>query len=395
MAGSIGARIRAAREAAGMRAADLAERVGLSASAYSLVENDKRNVKANEATAIARALGVSVLSLLDETTNAGAAAARSASAMHVADSALLGRLNQIQDLRLALPADTRYEATIWADVPDVRTSSELEGARTLANWALSQIDDYEQGAGRFVGLAEELGVHLGIDVIVEFFPDDVIGAVLLNRGYPTILVNSSQRRQRSLFTLAHELGHLLASEDGGINVDGKIVSSSPDERRANMFAAEFLFPRPVVSSIVRESDNKIAPALARMMDRLDGSYRSCVYRLHNLGFINAAGRDALLDLGRARFVESLEDDALRIVLQSRSDELGPRSVLPTQLLGTLKRAYRDGLVSAGPISSLTGESVDAVIDALANGAPRPEVPVDFDADHAEADDEAFVAGFPG
>lgn len=397
VSGSMGARIRAAREASGLLAAELAERVGLSASAYSLIENDKRNVKANEATAIARALGISVLSLLEDGASTGlAAAARSVSSMRAADSALLSRLNQIQDLRLALPADTREQRTVWEDVPVVDDMTELAGARALADWVRGLIDDDETGAGRFVGFAEELGVHLGIDVIVESFPDDVIGAALLNRTYPTIVINSTQQRQRSLFTLAHELGHLLAGEDGGIKVDGKISSSSPEERRANMFAAEFLLHREDVAQIVKASQNQIAPALARMMDQLDGSYLSCVYRLHNLGYINAIGRDALIDLRRVRFVESLEDAGLKVVLQSRSDELSERSVLPTQLLGTLKRAYREGLVGAAPIAGLLGESVDEVIALLSTPDPAPDVPVEFDElDVVDADDDVFSTGYPG
>ncbi|GEC77093.1 MULTISPECIES: helix-turn-helix domain-containing protein [Microbacterium] len=397
MAGTMGARIRAAREASGMLAADLAERVGLSASAYSLIENDKRNVKANEATRIARALGISVLSLLeDEASPSLAAAARSVTTMHAADSALLARVNQIQDLRLALPPDRRHRHASWENVPEVDGLNEVAAARALADWVRASIHDHEKGAGRFVGLAEELGVHFGIDVIVESYPGDVIGAALLNRSYPTIVVNSTQQRQRSLFTLAHELGHLLAGEDGGITVDGKVSSSSPEERRANMFAAEFLLHRDDVARIVKESTRQIAPALARMMDELDGSYLSCVYRLHNLGYINAAGRDALIDLRRARFIESVEDEGLKVVLQSRSDELSERCVLPTQLLGTLKRAYRDGLVSAAPIAGLVGMSIEDVILMLTPTEPAPEVPVVFgEFDPVDVVDDAFSTGFPG
>ncbi|MGS0567178.1 helix-turn-helix domain-containing protein [Vibrio alginolyticus] len=267
VSGSMGARIRAAREASGLLAAELAERVGLSASAYSLIENDKRNVKANEATAIARALGISVLSLLEDGASTGlAAAARSVSSMRAADSALLSRLNQIQDLRLALPASTREQRTVWEDVPVVDDMTELAGARALADWVRGLIDDHETGAG-VLWIRGRARRAFRIDVIVESFPDDVIGAALLNRTYPTIVVNSTQQRQRSLFTLAHELGHLLAGEDGGIKVDGKISSSSPEERRANMFAAEFLLHREDVAQIVKASQNQIAPALARMTDQ--------------------------------------------------------------------------------------------------------------------------------
>lgn len=392
----MGTRIRAAREASGLLAADLAARVGLSASAYSLIENDKRNVKANEATAIARALGISVLSLLEDGASSGlAAAARSVTSMHAADSALLARLNQIHDLRLALPADTEHFAA-WDDAPEIDLLGEQAGARALADWVRGKIGEHETGAGRFVGLAEELGVHFGVDVIVESFPDDVIGAALLNRAYPTIVVNSTQRRQRSLFTLAHELGHILAGEEDGIKVDGKVSATSPEERKANTFAAELLMHRDDVSAIVESSGKQIALAIARMMDQLDASYLSCIYRLHNLGYMNAAGRDAFIDLRRVQFLESLDEASVRRVLQSRSDELAERSVLPTRLLGALKRAYQDGLVSASPIAGLVGEPVEAVIAALSPTEPSPDLPVFFgELEYVDADEDAFSTGFPG
>lgn len=383
-----------------MRAADLAQQVGLSASAYSLIENDKRNVKANEATAIARALGISVLSLLEDgsPTRLAAAAARSATETRVADSALLARINHIQDLHLVLPEGEREVRAVWDEVPSVVGLSDLAGARVLADWVRTVIDEHEheQGAGRFVGLAEELGIHFGIDVIVESFPDEVIGAALLSRAYPTIVINSTQQRQRSLFTLAHELGHLLAGEDGGITVDGKVAATSPEERRANMFAAELLLHRDDIAKIMSDSHNQIRPALARMMAELDGSYLTCIYRLHNLGYINAAGRDAFIDMRRGRFIDSLEDEGLKTVLQSRSDQLSERSVLPTQLLGTLKRAYREGLVAAAPIAGLVGETVETVISRLSASGPAPEIPLVFDAlEPVDVDGDVFAAGFPG
>lgn len=362
----------------------------------SQIENDNRAVKSHEVLEISKALGVSPLALLEESPAQTAVAARSVTSMRAAESTLIARVNQIQDLRLALPADTRQRREVWDEVPSVSGLDEFAGARVLADWVLSKLRPFEDGAGRFVGLAEELGVQFGIDVIVEPFDDDVIGAALLSREYPTIVVNATQRRQRSLFTLAHEFGHLLAGESSGVQVDRQVRAVSADERRANVFASELLLPRARVAELAAESGRKLEPTLARMMDVLDSSYMSAIYRLHNLRYIDASTRDSLLDLKRAAFVDGLEDDALRTVLLSRSDALDARAVLPTGLIGTLKNAYRAGLVSAAPIASLVGESVEDVTDILASEVGSADYPDDLlDSVDDAVEDDAFVIGFPG
>ena len=64
---SIGRQIRRLREAAGLRATDLAERLGVDPSAVSNLENDRRGVKADEVGVIADFLGVSQLAILEPT----------------------------------------------------------------------------------------------------------------------------------------------------------------------------------------------------------------------------------------------------------------------------------------------------------------------------------------
>jgi IrrE N-terminal-like domain len=80
---------------------------------------------------------------------------------------------------------------------------------------------------------------------------------------------------RRLFTIAHELGHLIlpGHEDCGICTTADIESWTKElqarEREANNFAAELLMPRPVVASIIRASD----PSLA-IIDSLAGHFRT-------------------------------------------------------------------------------------------------------------------------
>src|SRR5690606_22712549 len=62
---ALGRRVRHHRRAAGLTLAQLAERVGLSTSALSLLENGRREPRISTLSALAAALGVDVQQLLD------------------------------------------------------------------------------------------------------------------------------------------------------------------------------------------------------------------------------------------------------------------------------------------------------------------------------------------
>lgn len=58
---------------------------------------------------------------------------------------------------------------------------------------------------------------------------------------------------RQRFTIAHELGHLLAGDDQGVHVDEDIYGpwskKGSGEIRANGFAAAFLMPEDALRSV--------------------------------------------------------------------------------------------------------------------------------------------------
>lgn len=81
----------------------------------------------------------------------------------------------------------------------------------------------------------------GIFVFKEAFRDDSVdGFCLVHEQFPVIYLNNSRSSVRQIFSLFHELAHLLLGENGitrGINpVDERI------EFFCNQFAAEFLVP---------------------------------------------------------------------------------------------------------------------------------------------------------
>ena len=81
----------------------------------------------------------------------------------------------------------------------------------------------------------------GIFVFKDAFRDDLVdGFCLVHEQFPVIYLNNSQLPVRQIFSLFHELAHLLLGENGitrGINPVGEQI-----EIFCNQFAAEFLVP---------------------------------------------------------------------------------------------------------------------------------------------------------
>ena len=63
---TIGERIRQYREDAGMTQADLAEKVGVTHSSISLIENDLRGITVDKLRLICDALGVTITDILEQ-----------------------------------------------------------------------------------------------------------------------------------------------------------------------------------------------------------------------------------------------------------------------------------------------------------------------------------------
>jgi Zn-dependent peptidase ImmA (M78 family) len=89
----------------------------------------------------------------------------------------------------------------------------------------------------------------GIAVLQDSFPrEDGSGFCLADKTHPLILINSKQQtRARRLFTLAHELGHVLMGRTG---ISDPFVRRNAIERRCNRFAGSFLAPKSYVSILL-------------------------------------------------------------------------------------------------------------------------------------------------
>jgi Zn-dependent peptidase ImmA (M78 family) len=90
--------------------------------------------------------------------------------------------------------------------------------------------------------------RVGIFVFKDAFRDESFsGFSLYDEVFPIIYVNNSAAKTRQIFTLFHELGHLLFRTSGIDPLDDQYVERLPERPRhievlCNRFAAQFLLP---------------------------------------------------------------------------------------------------------------------------------------------------------
>lgn len=384
----IGRQIRRLREAAGLKAADLADALGVDASAVSNLEHDRRNVKADELAAIAKFLGVSQLAILEPDSLLGRLPVAHRTNSDDGDSRdSLMRLTALAELHQVL-SDGGHPAAVRVGAPPCRAARWLHRATALADWALQGFAPVSEGEDRLTELAAAIEDWLGVDVMVESLGRDApLGLSITDPEFSFILVNADQLRSRALFTLAHELGHVLNLDGQTVNIDTDMKARNDEERLANAFAAAFLMPEPEIRQAIDEH-GRGADCLARMLLRFGVSYETLVYRLHNLRIINAEGRDHLRRIRWASLVEHVDDDEIaRSLLAARGAR--PERRPPALLTARCLYGALDGTVGAGPLARLLDVAVDDMIAAL--NSTGPEAAKAIDGDYSAPKDPPNVA----
>ena len=116
-------------------------------------------------------------------------------------------------------------------------------------------------------LLEEHGIFIFKDAFKE---DEFSGFCLYDDVFPIIYINNSQPKTRQIFTLFHELAHLLFRTGGiDLNHDDFIWSMSGSNKQieifCNKFAGEFLVPSEDVQKHLRNTsiDDNLLSGLAR------------------------------------------------------------------------------------------------------------------------------------
>ncbi|MGD0705852.1 MAG: ImmA/IrrE family metallo-endopeptidase [Trebonia sp.] len=355
-------RVRAAMEAAGMSQRALGQAIGFDPPTMSKALSGKRGFKPLELALISETLGISVQQLLadDGPTTREAVMARVQPEGSPATEQALARVRQMLEL------DGLLSEQGFAALPAVRPPRPSAGPPYQQGELLAQRLRSQSGLGDadlptdLSQLAADVEDRFNVDVAIEPLERGLDGLAIWRRHYSLIMVSSSIAAHRQRYTMAHELGHLMAGDQGDIVDENINYSRTPAETRANAFAAAFLMPAGALRTATGENSTPTEELIADLLARYRVSLDALAFRLHNLGIIDAAGRDSVRRMSSTRI-------ALR---QGRASDLQARhdQRWPDGLLRRAVEAYARGRISIRPIAQLISVDPDALLEELA--APR-------------------------
>ena len=248
------------------------------------------------------------------------------------------------------------------------------------------------GSGPIADLADLITAQGLWAAGVRNLPEPMSGIFLRHSSVRmVILVNRDHPRSGQRFSYAHEYAHALLDRNASAIVSSKANSLDLGERRANAFAAAFLLPAEGVKRFLEllekggpsrryrvtstPADDPIATEerpepgsqqityqdAAALAHYFDASYPATVYRLSDLGFLNAAETTRLIErseLGR-RFTAFLDHDGRR---GERAAAMPDRELVG-QIIRLAVEAYRREEVSQGWLRDLS-DKVDMPADEL-------------------------------
>lgn len=116
-------------------------------------------------------------------------------------------------------------------------------------------NDQETALKKWRSAVEEAGIFI---FKRSFKQREISGFCLIDIEFPIIYLNNSTEKSRQIFTIFHELAHILLQTNGITKSDDRYINSLQGENKyieifCNKFAAEFLLPNHVFSEIIRET----------------------------------------------------------------------------------------------------------------------------------------------
>lgn len=137
---------------------------------------------------------------------------------------------------------------------------------------------------------EEVGVYVFKNT---FKQNDVSGFCLYDAEFPLIYVNNSTAKTRQIFTVLHELGHILLATNGVTKRNDNYIKKLSGEEReieifCNRFATECLLPTAEIKKVALSADDA---TVAEIAARYKVSRQVVLLRLLSLGMVTQAHYD--------------------------------------------------------------------------------------------------------
>ncbi len=265
--------ITVARESRGLTQLELAEKLSLSTSQMSRIEQDFTEVGEQHLKALSLALNYPEEFFYQEGENLPPALALRKRNI-VAQKVLLPIEAQVNIYRLSIEKLLKAmgQTSFQLPVLDIeKLGSPAEAARKLRKiWKVDK--------GTIINLTKVLEDN-GIYVIgFDFNTERVDGmSIVANGTHPVIFSNKRSLGDRQRFTLAYELGHLV------MHLQTNPSFTRDISHEANEFAAEFLMPEKDIKTDFK--DGVTINLLADLKRKWKVSMQALLYRSNDLGII--------------------------------------------------------------------------------------------------------------
>ena len=213
-------------------------------------------------------------------------------------------------------------------------------------------------------LIEQRGIHL---IRYPFGKETVLGFSTVFEGKKIIVSNSSEILSREIFTIAHELGHILYdfednNQDIKIDINIEDIDESISEARAYHFANCFLMPEEKLNKFIKYELNKRsneinAVDIVRLQIEFQVSYAAMVKRLYDINFIDYHKKNELFN-----HRNNITSRYLFKMINADERLLNPAEVIkvPSKYLEYVISNYENGYI---PYSSLEKSLALLGIDA--------------------------------
>jgi len=147
----------------------------------------------------------------------------------------------------------------------------------------------DNALGNWRSIIEDCGIYVFKRSLKQ---KDVSGFCLLDDQFPVIYINNSTSKSRQIFTLFHELAHILLSTNGITKSDINYISALSGENKAielfcNRFASEFLVPSSDFEKILASAQEITDQFICDASDRYLVSREAILRRLYDKGLVDA------------------------------------------------------------------------------------------------------------
>lgn len=206
-------------------------------------------------------------------------------------------------------------------------------------------------------LARLIEERSGAMVVVAAFPDEVDGLTLTDpqAGNTVLAVGETVHWERQRFTLAHELGHLVAGDRVVEAVT--VTSSSPTETAASEFARNFLVPLADLRTRAEgrtEPWDELAVATLAWEYRVSPAVLAIQLRRAGLAPDSLVGRVSQLSANSWSVLGGWEPERHSLAAASATRRV------PPALIEQAVRAWKRTLIPSATIARLLAEETEAV-----------------------------------